>query len=225
MAIYLGPNELATGGGGGGNASIITNPNDLPKVIVWGATIKINTANIAYSRQNQATFYDNAFFATNGGNVGSRVVISGTGYNTICDLTGSGEFYSALSSRPDQFNNRTISWKFTVDGVETIINAEINVNLQMQIGMYLPTIAADDAYVVGYNNRNDRGSSGGYNNIGSNNFLTLPGNEIGLFRQDAFKNFNLTRLRFENSFKLEYSIDENTAGSYNRIVVAQYQLD
>ena len=211
--------------GGGGNASIITDPNDLPKVIAWGASIKRLETGVAYSRQNQGLFYDNAFFATNGGNVGSRVIISGTGYNTICDLTGSGEFYSALSSRPDQLNGRTISWKFTVDGVETIINADINVNLQMQIGMYIPTLVADDAYTVGYGNRKDRGSEGGYINFGSNNFLTLPGSDIGLFRQDAFKNLNLTRLRFENSFKLEYSIDENTAGSYNRIVVAQYQLD
>ena len=213
-------------GGGGGNASIITDPNDLPKVIAWGATIKTASSTRVYSRQNQGQFYENNFFAINGGNVGSRVQISGTGYNTICDLTGSGEFYSALGSRPDQLNNRTVSWKFTVDGVETIINAQINVNLQMQIGVYVPTMVSNSRdEVSGYNNYMDLGASGGYNNVGSNNFLTLPGTDIGLFRQDAFKNFNLTRLRFENSFKLEYSIDENTAGSFNRMVVAQYQLD
>lgn len=214
--------DFFASGSGGGNASIITNPKDLPKVIAWGSTIKISDTQLVYSRQNAASFYNNNFFT---GNVGSRVIISGTGYNTICDLTGSGEFYSALSTRPDQFNGRTISWKFTVDGVETIINADINVNLQMHIGMYFPTIVSDSTNFSGYGQRNDEGSAGGYTNVGSNNFLTLPGSDIGMFRQDAFKNFNLTRLRFESSFKLEYSIDETTAGEYNKIVVAQYQLD
>jgi len=222
MAIYLGANELSTGGGGGGNSSIITDPNDLAKVIAWGSSIKTGESSIVYSRQNQSQFYENIFFLSN---VGSRITVSGTDYNTVCDLTGSGEFYSALSSRPDQFNNRIISWKFTVDGVETIINAQINVNLQMHIGFYIPTLASDDSYVTAYGNRKDRGSGGGYSIVGSNNFLTLPGTDIGMIRQDAFKNLNLPRLRFENSFKLEYSINENTAGTYSKIVVAQYQLD
>lgn len=213
---------FSTPAGGGGNSSILTDPNDLAKVIAWGSSIKTAQSSIVYSRQNQSQFYENNFFLSN---VGSRITVSGTDYNTVCDLTGSGEFYSALSSRADQFNNRTISWKFTVDGVETIINAQININLQMHIGFYIPTLVSDDSWVAGYGNIKDKGSSGGYNIVGSNNFLTLPGTEIGMIRQDAFKNLNLPRLRFESSFKLEYSTNDPTTGTFNKIVVAQYQLD
>jgi hypothetical protein len=210
--------------GGGGNPSLLTDINLLPKIIARGATIKTDRSTMGYSWQNQTAFYDTAFFTSN---IGSRVQISGTGYNTICDLTGSGEFYSALGSIADQFNGRTISWKFTIDGVETIINVAINVNMQMYIGHYIPTIVTRVTTDTNpaYGGPEDYGSFGGYNTVSPNKFLTIQGQGIGMYRQDAFKNLNLPRLKFESSFKLEYSTDDGTTGAYNRYVVAQYQLN
>lgn len=209
---------------GGRSTMTVTDPNDLPWVVTYSIASKV-TAGSQYTANNSNFWLSNTYITGEG----NRTTIDDQNiYYTICDVTGSGYFYNAISPGTGTYS-ATITFKFTVDDiVYEISNQTVEPNCRVFIGHYLKGWSSGNASYVGagYSSYSDAGGADYYNIFPNQKALHFPtGQSISLASSDIHKLYDLPKLRFENNFKLEVKSTNYNNGSQNNRIWANYKLD
>lgn len=191
MGIYLGANELSTGGGAGGGG-FLTSPLELPRISLESARINLKSVinqNTTASAQAFWDLYDNNYSYVN--------LATGTygEYVTVVDInnTNGGLLHHVISGTGwySGTNNLNIGIKITMDGtvyeiddIETIIASSLGSHRAF-LGYLSPTISqigASNAYqsVGGYYNWHQNANATmtkGFQSSNVNFYSTLPSPE------------------------------------------------
>ena len=199
---------------GGGSTMTVTDPNDLPWVVTYSVASKV-TVGSQYTSTNSNFWLSNTYITAEG----NRTTIDDQNiYYTICDVTGSGYFYNAISNGTGGYS-QTITFKFTVDDiVYEISNQTVEPNCRVFIGYYLKGWSSGNAQYpgAGYSSYSDVGGYDYYNYFSNQKALHLAsGQSISLASSDIHKLYDLPKVRFENSLKVEAKITRACLGVVN----------
>ena len=184
MAIYLGPNELSTGGGGG-SSNIKTNPLEMP----------ISVVNLGYINNNDWT---NGNFWTSYFNKGNyqKDVYDSNRTEIINVTSGSGYLHNVISQSNGRISTNTVSSIYiTVDGVEYEITGVLNKNNSNNY----------ERLIFGYvdTSRNIYDTNG----YAVNQTTTYISN-CDILQQGSIEMIQAPILRFETSLKVEVQIGQ-----------------
>ena len=200
MAIYLGANELATGGGGG-SSNIKTNPLEMPiSVINLGF---INNADWAIS-----TFWTNY----NGKGTYQKDVYDNNRTEIINVTSGSGYLHNVISQSNGRISANTVSSIYiTVDGIEYEITGVLNQDSSNNF----------DRLVFGYVDTNRNTFTGAYSVNKTNTYI----NNCDFLMQGTLEMIQAPILRFETSLKVEVQIGQIGQQEMSWKVGVTYRID
>jgi hypothetical protein len=209
-----------------GGAEIITDPKALP--IVSSKVIYLKDANTNLWGATNTSFWENNRVITSFGS-GRVLVNAANTYYTICDLTGSGYFYNAIS--PSNPNSPTVvTMRFTVDDVITEFSSTLYENrYRVFVGAHqLGAPMNNQSYGnPGYGSYYDAQGGAGYNQYPTEVSTSLANDAtaICIYTIDAWKSLPLPKLRFETNFKLEMKSTQFSSSEESRNAWAGYKLD
>jgi len=208
-----------------GGAEIITDPKALP--IVSAKVIYLKDVSAIKRGVTQSEFWSNRVISSFGS--GTVFVNGANTYFTICDLTGPGYFYNAIS--PSNPNSPTVvTMRFTVDDVVTEFSSTLYENrYRVFVGAHqlgAPAVGESEGG-PGYGSYNDAQGGTGYNQYPAEVSTSLANNAtaVSMYTIDAWKSLALPKLRFETNFKLEMKSTQFSAVEESRNAWAGYKLD
>ena len=210
---------------GGGDSSILTDPNKMPKIIMaQGGYVKRDSSREDINNSNgngRESVYAYGTYAN---------VTSNDTYHTIADVTGSGYLYWCLSSTNTTTQNETVTIKITLDGVATEISGTINQfsatdGGRLFIGAY--TVMPQNSTTtgaLGYNGSSDSPYRTDGRNIYSTSEIDTR-RETGIPSTDFYQFPGVPKLRFETSLKVEAKIGNYEVNGVLRFAAVGYKLD
>lgn len=208
-----------------GGAEIITDPKALPIVSAKVVYLKKSSGSKWGFTTNE--FWDNRVISSFGSGL---VFVNGANtYFTICDLTGPGYFYNAIS--PSNPNASTVvTMRFTVDDVITEFNTTLYENrYRVFVGAHqLGAPMTNESYGnPGYGSYYDAQGGSGYNQYPAEVSTSLANDAtaVSMYTIDAWKSLPLPKLRFETNFKLEMKSTQFSSAELSRNAWAGYKLD